>query len=424
MNENQEHRYSLSSNKAKKIKCPYCQKPKHWQRYIDNETGELLPDSMGRCDNENKCGAWVTPKETGYALDVWKQENQNNYTAEKKYSTYTTTKQTKSIPVKPLVYFDKEIYSKVSNPSRYINNIFLQNLINNIPYPFPREDVYKVASLYQLGTINKGYRAGAVTFPIIDMNGNIRAVQVKQFDETNHTTGTGFLHSIIESSHNEKGEPLPEWLQSYIAQEKRVTALFGEHLIGKYPHHIVAIVEAPKTAIIGSLYFGLPYQSNMVWVATFGKSYFTIDRLQSLKNRKVFVFPDLSKDGATFREWKEKSEQFEKQLQGSRFAVSDLLENHAEDEDRQNGNDIADVIIKQDWKDRKQSKEDTPILKEIHELLFYFSKLDYEDYKVRFNPIMTVHMIKQYVEIISTYPFAKANNDTIRQLNKLKIYLN
>ena len=69
-----EHRYTLASNKVKKLDCPYCGAKRHWQRYIDIETGEVLPEQHGRCDNSDKCGRQVTPKDTGYAKMIWEQE--------------------------------------------------------------------------------------------------------------------------------------------------------------------------------------------------------------------------------------------------------------------------------------------------------------------------------------------------------------
>ena len=81
-----------------------------------------------------------------------------------------------------------------------------------MPYPFDPADVTRVIEFYRLGTIPGGYRSGAVTFPFIDITGNVRAVQVKQFDETNHTTGTDFLHSVLAKHYNNNGKPQPKWL--------------------------------------------------------------------------------------------------------------------------------------------------------------------------------------------------------------------
>ena len=68
----------------------------------------------------------------------------------------------------------------------YEQNTFIQNLLTRVAFPFEVQDIEKVISLYHLGTVQNGYRAGAITFPFIDVNHNVRAYQVKQFD--NRTT--------------------------------------------------------------------------------------------------------------------------------------------------------------------------------------------------------------------------------------------
>ncbi|MDI9625088.1 MAG: DUF6371 domain-containing protein, partial [Bacteroidota bacterium] len=196
-----------------------------------------------------------------------------------------------------------------------------------------------------------GYRAGAVTFPFIDITGNIRAVQVKQFDETNHTTGTDFLHSVLAKHYNNNGKPQPKWLEAYMNQDKKVSCLFGEHLLNEFPSNRIALVEAPKTAIYGTLYFGLPETSDQyLWLAVYNKSSFSLDKVKPLQGRFVDVFPDLSKDGVTFREWEAKAKEFERMLPGTQFKMYDFLEHEALEADRVNGEDIADYLIKLDWR--------------------------------------------------------------------------
>ena len=230
-------------------------------------------------------------------------------------------------------------------------------------FPFEVDEVTKVIQLYRLGTVANGYRAGANTFPFIDIRDNVRAVQVKQFNEQNHTTGTDFLHSIIEKHHARNNKPLPEWLEAYTKQDKRISCLFGEHLLSKYHSNPVALVEAPKTAVYGTLYFGLPETpESLIWLAVYNKSSFTFDKLKALQGRFVYVFPDLSKDGNTFKEWETKAKEYESRLPGTRFIFSDLLEQLAPERDKSEGNDLADYLIKQDWRlfRKRNIKEQLP----------------------------------------------------------------
>ena len=132
--------------------------------------------------------------------------------------------------------------------------------------------------------------------------------------------------------------------------------------MNKYPSNPIALVEAPKTAIYGTLYFGLPETNNsLIWLAVYNKSSFAFDKLKALQGRYVYVFPDLSKDGSTFKEWETKAKTFQNQLKGTKFILSDLLEQLAPETDKSKGNDIADYLIKQDWQQfRKRNIKKQP----------------------------------------------------------------
>ena len=357
------HRYTLASNKVKKLNCPYCGAKKHWQLYIDIETGEYLPEQYGRCDKGDG-HYFVNPYSDGYAKAIWEQEQKvtgvTKVTVPKQ--KYFRT-QPKPQPTPEPVFFHFETFKQTLQPERYEKNTFIQNLFYRVQFPFEVDEVTKVIQLYRLGTVANGYRAGANTFPFIDIKGNVRAVQVKQFDEQNHTTGTDFLHSIIEKHHTRNNKPLPEWLEAYTRQDKRISCLFGEHLLSKYHSNPVALVEAPKTAVYGTLYFGLPETAeSLIWLAVYNKSSFSFDKLKVLQGRFVYVFPDLSKDGNTFKEWETKAKEYESRLPGTRFIFSDLLEQLAPEQDKSEGNDLADYLIKQDWRlfRKRNIQEQTP----------------------------------------------------------------
>ena len=340
---NNDHRYIFEKG-SKKHHCPDCTK-KRYVRYIDTDTGKYIPKQYGRCDRESKCGYLLNPYKDGYSKAVWEQEQGNKIDWEPQ-----RLKSKKKPLNKPKRAF---IPVEVLNRTRagYDENVFIQNLLTAIDFPFESQDVEKVISLYHLGTIQNGYRSGATTFPFIDVNNNIRAVQVKQFDEKNHTKGTDFLHSIIEKQHTRNNKPLPVWLEEYNKNETKVSCLFGEHLLSKYPHNPVALVEAPKTAIYGTLYFGVPEQpTNFLWLAVYNLSSLNLSKCRALKGRNVSLFPDLSKDGKAFELWSEKAATIQKQLQGTYFQVSELLEQLASDQDKEKGKDIADYLILQDWR--------------------------------------------------------------------------
>jgi hypothetical protein len=337
------HRYILEKGN-KKHNCPDCNK-KSFVLYIDTETGNYLPEQYGRCDRESKCSCHLNPYLDGYAKAI--QEREKGYRSE--LPTTWKPKPKEPQPTPEHVHFDFETFKQTLQ--HYEKNTFIQNLLHRVQFPFEVDEVTKVIQLYRLGTVANGYRAGANTFPFIDVKDNVRAVQVKLFDEQNHTAATDFLHSIIEKQHARNNKPLPEWLEAYTKQDKRITCLFGEHLLSKYHSNPVALVEAPKTAVYGTLYFGLPETpESLIWLAVYNKSSFTFDKLKALQGRFVFIFPDLSKDGNTFKEWETKAKEYESRLPGTRFVFSDLLEQLAPEQDKSEGNDIADYLIKQDWR--------------------------------------------------------------------------
>jgi hypothetical protein len=350
-----QHQYILETG-SKKHYCPECNK-KRFVRYIDKATGFYLPEQYGRCDRESNCSYHLNPYLDGYTKALREKEKGNysefQYLNNSKPKTKETNLPTSSQPT----YFDYETFKQTLNPERYAKNTFIQNLLSRVKHPFTTDEVKEVVQLYYLGTVVNGYRAGAITFPFIDIMGNVRAVQVKQFDENNHTTGTDFLHSIISKYYKERNEPLPNWLKSYESNGLKVSCLFGEHLLRKYPLNPVALVEAPKTAIYGTLYFGLPETpENLIWLAVYNKSSFSFDKLKVLQGRYMIVFPDTSKDGSTFNEWRKKATDYETRLPGTHFIFSDLLEQLANPEQKENGADIADILITHNWNEYRKEK--------------------------------------------------------------------
>jgi hypothetical protein len=355
---NQPHRYSLEKG-SKKHHCPDCNK-KTFVLYVDTETGDYLPEQYGRCDRESNCSYHLNPYLDGYAKAIQEQEKGNR--SELPNNWKPQRKKVTPQPTPEPVFFDFDTFKQTLQPERYEKNKFIMNLFYRVQFPFEVDEVTKVIQLYRFGTVANGYRAGANTFPFIDIKNNVRAIQVKQFDEQNHTTGTDFLHSIIEKHHTRNNKPLPIWLEAYTKQDKRISCLFGEHLLSKYNSNPVALVEAPKTAVYGTLYFGLPETpESLIWLAVYNKSSFSFDKLKVLQGRFVYVFPDLSKDGNTFKEWETKAKEYESRLPGTRFIFSDLLEQLAPERDKSEGNDLADYLIKQDWRlFRKRNIQEQP----------------------------------------------------------------
>jgi hypothetical protein len=332
-------RYTLDKS-SRQHHCPSCGK-KRFVRYIDIETKQYLPEEYGKCNRSDNCRYHLNPYKDGYNTDEAKRN---------------TGKASPPKIAQPLYYLPETVLNATLKVESFSNNFFVQNLLKICPL----KDIEKVVSLYRIGTIGKGERAGATTFPFIDKAGNIRTIQAKLFNEENHTlkNGTDFVHSILVRHYVKKGESLPCWLNDYIKNEKYVTCLFGEHLLNKYPLNPVALVEAPKTALIATLYYGLPDNPDaLLWLAVYNKSSLTIDRCKVLKNRKVVLFPDLN----AYTEWLSRTRELSAILPDTRFVVSDLLEKNANENDKKQGLDLADYLTQFDYREfRQQPKRNIP----------------------------------------------------------------
>jgi len=106
---------------------------------------------------------------------------------------------------------------------------------------------------------------------------------------------------------------------------------------------VVCVVEAPKTAVIASLYF-----PNFVWLAVGALTYLTADRCKALtdgtpRGRKVILWPDLN----GYDLWKERANK----LSADRWKVSGFLEQVATNEERSKGLDLADYLPRYHYKD-------------------------------------------------------------------------
>jgi hypothetical protein len=340
---------------SKKHPCPACGK-KTFVRYVDTETGDYLPaDEYGRCDRSEHCGYHLNPYKDGYAKAVTSSQGGaaggNSTSILYLYSKLQNPK-AGGIATEKQAFIPNAILDATIR-NGYDQNVFIQNLISRVPHRIPKEDVLNICQMYKLGTVAKGCRSGAITIPYIDHEERTRFIQVKTFDESCHTTpgGTDSLTSIIERDAKAKGKTVPDWLTAYNRNELKVSCLFGAHLLKRFPTNKIALVEAPKTAIIGTLFFGIPETpEDLLWLAVYSRDTLTIEKCKPLQGRTVLLFPDLSKDGSTFKLWQTKAHEIMKALPGTRIVVSDLLERTCSGEDRIKGNDLADYLLQMDWR--------------------------------------------------------------------------
>jgi len=298
-------KFSLDKS-SKKYSCPRCGK-KRLVRYIETETSELIESCYGRCDREIECAYHLNPGQQGTPVTE---------------------------PPEPQKRVDIPLDILHQSMKDYENCTFFKNLSNKVD----KGDIFKAIELYKLGTISKGYMASAVTFPYIDINWNVRAIQAKKFDENNKTIKTDWIHSILASKYKETNKPLPTWISEYMDMPIKADCLFGAHRLNLYPDNPVAIVEAPKTAVIATLYHGFPSEdvNNYLWLATYNVSTLNYHRCKVLEGRDVTLFPDQGAYGL----WSEKAAELTGFLKDTAFKISDEMEAKGIIK----GADIADYI--------------------------------------------------------------------------------
>lgn len=325
-----QYKYILDPS-SKKFKCPGCNRLS-FVRFVNsqNKTEYYDNENIGRCDHESQCGYFEKPDSNTILNGV-------------------------VMPDKPMVLIPDEILK--ATQKGYENNQFIQNLLKNVKYPYLKTDIEKVIELYKLGTIEKGYLKGGISLPYIDENNLCRAIQVKTFDIVNHTKETGFIHAILFSYYRGKGEPIPQWITDYQDQVTKVSCLFGAHLLPKYPNNPIILVEAPKTAIIGTLTYGMPDNENKpLCLAVFNLSSMKDYKMKALAGRKVVLYPDLSPTGKAYRLWQKQINQIAEKY-NIRYTISDLLEKNAKDYERYNCNDLADYLLNLNWCDFRKKPE-------------------------------------------------------------------
>ena len=309
----QQYRFSLDSNRPTKLfHCPQCRK-REFKRYVDNHTGEYLPEQVGCCNRINNCGYHYTPKQ--YFMD-----NPTENTLEIRNLIYKAFPASNiiqdSFSTIPLSIFEKSLkHFERNNFVSYLKSLFYDDL------------AMQLVERFKIGTSK--HWEGSTVFWQIDILGNIRAGKIMLYD--------GFTGKRQKDN---TGKKYINWAHSSLKlpQYNLQQCLFGEHQL-KYEteEKTIAIVESEKTAILMTALI-----PECVWLATGGLHNLKVERYKILAKRKVILFPDLN----AFDKWKAKEDEL--QTIGCQVATSCLLECNATTDDKAEGYDLADYFIKRD----------------------------------------------------------------------------
>lgn len=341
------HRYILEPYKGMntRYRCPTCQqRDKTFSLYIDTETGEHIHPTVGRCNRESNCGQHYTPKQ-------YFQDNNISFDTPqpKAYKPRPVTPQPKPVSFIPVEVFKASLKAHETNH-------FVQFLINL----FGVEVARQLVSRYFIAT-SKHWN-GATVFWQIDTQGKIR-------------TGKIMLYSPTTGKRVKNLELPVYWVHKALKQPEFELrqCLFGTHLLIDKTKP-VAIVESEKTAVIASVY--LP---QFIWVAVGSLTNLNAEKCSILKGRTVTLFPDLN----GFDKWSSKAKELSHL---AIFTVSDLLERKATEAERKQGFDLADYLIKYNYKafalPEPEATEPPPAVQPLVEVkpfeqpepVYYFSK--------------------------------------------------
>lgn len=304
--------------------CPRCKGFKCYTRYVDLVGKYVFPIEVGRCNHENSCGYHLTPKmffehhpeemrhacfgNEGVNNDFYRSCGSVNYQ-------------------QPKVLLPSYMPNHIMQRSKrsYESNHFMRFLYSL----FDELTVSTVLQRYHIGTANLW--KGATVFWQVDVKGNIHDGKVMLYDPMSghRTEKVSWAHSAMK-------------MKNYVLEQ----CFFGEHLLVD-TQKPVAIVESEKTAIIASVFL-----DGFIWLASGGKDGCFNKRKHVLVGRKVVLFPDLKATSA----WQEKARVMTDD--GIQTEVSTFLEEHATDEERERGLDIADYIIRHFQEEKKRENRD------------------------------------------------------------------
>jgi hypothetical protein len=381
-----EHKYILEPYKGMntRYRCPSCQqRDKTFSLYIYAETGKQINPSVGRCNRESNCGYHYTPKQ------YFQYNNISFDTPQPKvYNHRPVTPQPKPVSFIPVEVFKASLKAHETNH-------FVQFLINL----FGVEVASKLVSRYFIAT-SKHWN-GATVFWQIDIKGKVRTGKIMLYSPT---TGKRIKEPFNHINWAHKAIKKPEF-------ELR-QCLFGEHLLIDKTKP-VAIVESEKTAVIASVYL-----AQFIWVAVGSLTNLNTEKCSILKGRTVILFPDLN----GFEKWSNKANELSHL---AIFTVSDLLELKATEAEKKQGFDLADYLIKYDYKAFALPKPEPPPAvqplvevkpfeqlenweQDITELENYFSGIALPTKPIKLNRFSTITNCSLFIE--SHFSIVKANN--------------
>ncbi|HBT84754.1 MAG TPA: hypothetical protein DEB12_02460 [Porphyromonadaceae bacterium] len=338
--------------------CPACKQQKTFTFYIDGETGRPINPTVGKCNREIKCGYHYTPREyfrdnpkpkryltgnlfeqsdTGSSMYNNTGSSMSNNEIRKERENRGNTlvggqpnqlNQTNKINQTGNLNYVEILQNKIDCISpRYVisSKSYNSNFVEFLHNYFPREKIREAVDNYALGAAS--YKR--VIFWQIDNNDNVRTGKIMQYNPhtgkrvKNEKGGINWVHNLIKKR------------SAVFEHYNLCQCYFGEHLLNLYPDKPVAIVEAEKTAVIGSMIY-----SDFIWLAAGNLHGLNSPKSKVLRDRYVLLYPD----AGCYEKWKAKLKKISSDVHCT-MEISDVVEKHATEQQLEYGYDIADYII-------------------------------------------------------------------------------
>ncbi|PRY09036.1 hypothetical protein CLV24_11987 [Pontibacter ummariensis] len=276
------------------------------------------------------------------------------------------------MPPKPASTIDPSVFR--ASLSGYASNRFTVYLADHFGYDIASQLIER----YFIGTSK--YWDGATVFWQIDNTGCIRSGKI-------------MLYNPVTGKRSKDTGKYPTWVHTALKLKNfnLKQCFFGEHLLQVEKGKPVAVVESEKTAIIASVY--LP---QFTWLATGGKGGLNAEKCLALQGRKVVLFPDLN----AFDSWKCKA----MELSGiAAFTLSELLEKKATEDERAQGLDLADYLIRFNHRTFIDSAASQPdrVLDKEH---YHYS---YKELTEAYGEEEALKKVQQYAELSKQYQSCK-----------------
>ena len=297
--------------------CPNCKVKQTFTLYLDGNTGQPIHPTVGICNRAIKCGYHYPPRQ-------YFKDHKYNKPISAPLQAHTVRLKTSQCKIDfiPLSYVKQSVS-------------FNSNFVRFLCKHFSRDKIEKAMRNYALGATKNQ----SVIFWQIDINGKVRTGKIMQYNPDtgkrikNKTGAINWVHNILKKRNSKKGNTKKSNSES--ANFNLCQCYFGEHLIRIYPDKPIAIVEAEKTAVIGSIIF-----DNYNWLAAGNLNGLNVEKSRVLQNKNVVLYPD----AGCYERWTKKSMQIKSQI-FCNIKTSSLTEKHATKDQTKAGYDIADYII-------------------------------------------------------------------------------